>query len=71
MSVWGSVITPVARLPLGSLVPHHAFCPVFMVRTMGLVLEIGLKQFNSIQQLLMFCAFIAGKDTKDTVSSVD
>ena len=44
---WG-LVAPVANLPLGSIVPHHAHCLVLMTRFMGLGPGKWVKQFNSI-----------------------
>ena len=45
------VVTPVAHLLFGSIVPHRAHCLVFMRRTVGLGPGRWVKQFNSIPYL--------------------
>ena len=41
-------MAPVAHLPFGSSVPHHALGPVFIGRAVGEGPGSWLKQFNSI-----------------------
>ena len=41
-------MAPVARLPLGSSVSHHAHFPAFIGRTVGVDPGSWVKQFNSI-----------------------